>query len=178
MSSRASLYWGGSRAAIRCASHSVVWFVRRWILWAFFLVSVSPAFAGAVYAQGNSATNPSPTSVSATTPAAGGGSDTQPPTVPTSLTANTASGAAITLSWGASTDDVGVTAYLVELCQGAGCTAFSQVTSSATSPFTVSGLVALTSYTFRIRATDAVGNLSAYSNAVSATTGLSGSICD
>jgi predicted phage tail protein len=120
--------------------------------------------------------------VSATTPATGGGggggSDTQPPTVPTSLTANSASGAAITLNWGASTDNVGVTAYLVELCLGTGCTAFSQVTSASTSPYTVSGLAASTSYTFRIRASDAAGNLSAYSNTASAATGANGSICD
>ena len=120
--------------------------------------------------------------VSATTPATGGGggggSDTQPPTVPTSLTANSASGAAITLSWGASTDNVGVTAYLIELCLGSGCTAFSQVTSASTSPYTVSGLASSTSYTFRIRASDAAGNLSAYSNTASAATGVNGSTCD
>jgi chitodextrinase len=120
--------------------------------------------------------------VSATTPATGGGgggdSDTQAPTAPASLTAGSASGAAITLSWGASTDNVGVTGYLIEVCPGAGCTAFSQVTSTPTSPFSVAGLAALTTYTFRIRASDAAGNLSAYSNTVSATTGINGSICD
>jgi chitodextrinase len=120
--------------------------------------------------------------VSATTPATdgggGGGGDTQAPTAPLSLTAGSTSGAAITLNWGASTDNVGVTGYLIEQCMGAGCTAFSQVTSTPTSPFTVPGLAALTTYTFRIRASDAAGNLSAYSNTVSATTGVSGSICD
>jgi fibronectin type III domain protein len=155
MSSRASFYGDGSRAAPHCASHSVVRLVRQWILWAFFLASVSPAYAGG-----------------------GEDSDTQPPTVPTSLTATPASGVAITLGWGASTDDVGVTGYLVELCLGAGCTAFSQVTSTPTSPFTVSGLAALTTYSFRIRASDAAGNLSGYSNTVSAATGVNGSICD
>ena len=119
--------------------------------------------------------------VSATTPAAGGGgggSDTQPPTAPTSLTANSASGVAITLSWGASTDNVGVAGYLIEQCLGTGCTAFAQVTSASTSPYTVAGLASSTSYTFRIRASDAAGNLSAYSNTASATTGVNGSICD
>jgi fibronectin type 3 domain-containing protein len=117
--------------------------------------------------------------VSATTPATGGGgSDTQPPTAPTSLAASSASGTAITLSWGASTDNVGVTGYLIESCLGSGCVAFSQVTNVSESPYTVVGLTPSTTYTFRIRASDAAGNLSAYSNTASATTGLSGSICD
>ena len=118
--------------------------------------------------------------VSATTPApgGGGGSDTQPPTAPTSLTASAAPGVAITLSWGASTDNVGVTAYLIEQCLGTGCTAFAQVSSTSSSPYVVSGLASSTSYTFRVRASDAAGNLSAYSNATSAATGANGSICD
>ena len=59
----------------------------------------------------------------ATTPAP----DTQPPTAPTELTATAVSGSQINLSWTASTDNVGVTGYLVERCQGAGCTNFAQI---------------------------------------------------
>ena len=117
--------------------------------------------------------------VSATTLAAGGGgSDTQPPTAPTSLIASAASGTSITLSWSASTDNVGVTNYLVEQCTGSGCTTFAQSASSPTSPYIVTGLSPTTTYTFRIRATDAAGNFSGYSNTVTATTSASGSICD
>jgi chitodextrinase len=117
-------------------------------------------------------------SVTTSANAGSGGGDTQPPTTPTSLTASTASGTAITLSWGASTDNVAVTNYLIELCQGIGCVAFRQTTSSPSSPYTVPGLAATSSYTFRVRATDAAGNLSGYSNTASVTTGVAGSICD
>jgi hypothetical protein len=136
----------------------------------------------AAYSSIDTAGNPGGYSsvVNATTPATGGGggSGAQPPTAPTSLAASSASGAAITLIWGASTDNVGVTEYLIESCPGAGCTAFSQITSVSASPYTVSGLAASTGYTFRTRASDAAGNLSAYSNTASATTGVGGSICD
>src|SRR5207237_6127877 len=54
---------------------------------------------------------------SATTPAA---ADTQAPTAPSNVTATAVSGSQINLSWTASTDDVGVTGYPVERCQGAG----------------------------------------------------------
>ena len=51
--------------------------------------------------------------------------DTQPPTAPGNLTATAVSGTQINLSWTASTDNVGVTGYLVERSQGAGSTSFS-----------------------------------------------------
>jgi len=52
-----------------------------------------------------------------------------PPGAPASLTSNT-SGYAITLSWAPATDDVGVTGYRVERCQGKGCTEPSKLTGS------------------------------------------------
>ena len=58
---------------------------------------------------------------------AGGGGDTQPPTAPTNLGATAVSSSQINLSWTASTDNVAVTGYLVERCQGAGCTSFAQI---------------------------------------------------
>src|SRR5439155_493520 len=45
--------------------------------------------------------------------------DTTPPSAPMGLTATAASATQITLSWTASTDDVGVTGYRVERCPGA-----------------------------------------------------------
>jgi len=65
---------------------------------------------------------------------------------------------------------VGVTGYLVERCQGSGCTAFAQITSVTTTTFSNTGLTAATSYSYRVRATDAAGNLSAYSNTATAAT--------
>jgi len=96
--------------------------------------------------------------------------DTQPPTAPGSLAAIAASGSQVNLMWMAATDDVGVTGYLVERCQGAGCTAFAQIASVSATAFNDTGLSANTSYSYRVRATDAAGNLGPYSNVASATT--------
>ncbi len=95
--------------------------------------------------------------------------DTQPPSAPTGLSA-TPSGTQINLSWTASTDDVGVTAYLVERCQGSGCSTFAQVGTSGSPSYSDTGLSAGTTYGYRVRASDAAGNLSGYSNVASATT--------
>ena len=96
--------------------------------------------------------------------------DTTPPTAPSNLAANASGISGIALSWTASTDNVGVTNYLVERCQGAGCTTFAQVGTSAGTTYVDSGLPAGTAYSYRTRATDAAGNLSSYSNTASATT--------
>ena len=103
----------------------------------------------------------------------GGGADTTPPSVPTGLTATAAGSSAINLGWTASTDNVGVTGYRVERCQGAGCSTFAQIATPTTPSFGDSGLLASTSYSYRVRATDAAGNLSGYSTAASATTASS-----
>jgi hypothetical protein len=102
------------------------------------------------------------------TPVPGG--DTQPPTAPSGLT-TTVNGSQINLSWTASTDNVGVTGYLVERCQGAGCATFAQIATPTTTTYNDSGLATSTSYSYRVRATDAAGNLSLYSNVASVTTG-------
>ena len=80
------------------------------------------------------------------------------------------SGGEVDLSWGASTDNVGVTGYQVERCQGAGCTNFAQIGSSAATTYKDTSVNASTTYSYRVRATDAAGNLSPYSNTASATT--------
>jgi regulation of enolase protein 1 (concanavalin A-like superfamily) len=97
-------------------------------------------------------------------------SDTQAPTAPTGLAATAASSSQVNLGWTVSTDNVGVTSYLIERCQGAGCTSFTQVGTSTATSYNVTGLSASTSYSFRARAMDAAGNLSAYSTVASATT--------
>jgi chitodextrinase/glucose/arabinose dehydrogenase len=96
--------------------------------------------------------------------------DTTPPAAPSGLTAGAISGAQINLSWTASTDNVGVTGYQLERCQGAGCVNFALVATPAGTAFSDGGLAASTSYSYRVRAGDAGGNLSGYSNVVSATT--------
>ena len=103
--------------------------------------------------------------------AGAGGPDTQPPTAPSGLGATAISATQITLTWTASTDNVGVTGYLIERCQGAGCTTFAQIAAPGTgTTYSDTGLTATTSYSYRVRATDAAGNLSPYSNTASATT--------
>lgn len=59
--------------------------------------------------------------------------------------------------------------YLVERCQGAGCMSFAQVATSSGTSYTGSGLLPGTPYSYRMRATDAAGNVSPYSNTASAT---------
>jgi hypothetical protein len=103
------------------------------------------------------------------------GGDTTPPTAPTNLIATAQSASQINLSWTASTDNVGVTGYIVQRCSGSGCTTFAQVASvsGTATTYNDTGLVGSTSYSYRVEATDAAGNLSAFSNTASATTSAS-----
>ena len=96
--------------------------------------------------------------------------DTTPPTAPGGLTAVAASSSQMNLAWTASTDNVGVTGYRVERCQGAGCSNFTEIATPTGTTYPDTGLTAGTSYSYRVRATDPVGNLSPYSNTASATT--------
>lgn len=93
----------------------------------------------------------------------GGGSDTQAPSTPTGLTSTGKTSSSVSLSWGASTDNVGVTAY--DVYSGS-----SRVLSVSGTSATVSGLSPSTGYTFSVKARDAAGNVSGSSNSVSVTT--------
>ena len=99
--------------------------------------------------------------------------DTTPPTAPTNLTA-TPSGPQITLNWTAATDNVIVSSYRVERCQGAGCSNFTEIATSTSTSFLNNGLAGSTSYSYRVRAQDGIGNLGPYSNVATATTGAVG----
>ncbi|MCR2806561.1 fibronectin type III domain-containing protein [Paenibacillus soyae] len=94
----------------------------------------------------------------------GGGGDSQAPTAPTGLTSPSKTSSSVSLSWTASTDNVGVTGY--EIYRG-GTLAGS--TTGATS-FNVTGLSPSTTYSFTVKARDAAGNVSAASSALSVTT--------
>ena len=96
--------------------------------------------------------------------------DPTPPSVPTNLTATVLNATQINLGWTASTDNVAVTGYRVERCQGVGCNNFAQVGAPAGAGFSDTGLAPGTSYSYRVRAADAAGNFSAYSNIASGTT--------
>lgn len=103
-------------------------------------------------------------------PPTGPTSDSTPPSTPSNLSATASSSSQINLSWGASTDNVAVTGYQVERCQGSSCTNFAQVATPTGTSYNDTGLSASTTYQFRVRATDAAGNLSSYSGIASATT--------
>jgi chitodextrinase len=96
--------------------------------------------------------------------------DTTPPTAPATLTATPVSGTQITLSWPAATDNVGVTGYDVERCQGASCTTFALIATPSTLSFGDAGLTLGTTYRYQVRARDAVGLVSLYSPIATATT--------
>ncbi|HTF26004.1 MAG TPA: fibronectin type III domain-containing protein [Candidatus Limnocylindria bacterium] len=90
--------------------------------------------------------------------------DTTPPTAPANLTATAASSTQINLTWAASTDNVGVTQYQVQRCQGAACATLAQVGTSTTPSFADTGLLPATSYSYQVRALDTANNASPFSN--------------
>ena len=108
-------------------------------------------------AAGNTSANSN--TINVTTP------DTQAPTAPTNLNASAITQTSLTLSWTASTDNVGVTGY--DVYQGGIKINGSLVTSTS---FNVSGLTASTAYQFYVQARDAAGNTSANSSTLNVTT--------
>ena len=109
-------------------------------------------------AAGNVSSASNTVNVTTATPA-----DTQAPSTPSSLVASAITETSLSLSWTASSDNIGVTGYDVYK-DGA---YFSTVGSASTS---ITGLTASTSYSFYVKAKDAAGNISAASNTVNATT--------
>jgi len=90
-------------------------------------------------------------------------SDTQPPSTPTNLALTGKDSVSVSLSWSASTDNTGVVSY--DVFNG------SAVATTVTgTTATVTGLSPSTQYTFTVRARDGYDNVSAASNAVTATT--------
>ena len=89
--------------------------------------------------------------------------DTQAPSVPTGLAASNLTTTGVTLTWTASTDNVGVTGYRV--FRGT-----TQIGTPTATTFAVTGLTASTPYSFTVRAVDAAGNVSAASSPLSVTT--------
>jgi len=89
--------------------------------------------------------------ISATTTSA---TDTQAPTAPTSLTLSNITQTSATLSWSASTDNVGVTGYKVYK-NG------TLLGTTASTSYSLTGLTAATTYTLAVAAFDASSNVSA-----------------
>ena len=92
-----------------------------------------------------------------------GGNDTAPPSVPMNLTSPSKSSSSVSLSWTASSDNVGVAGY--DVFRGG-----TVVGSPTGTSFTVTGLAANTQFSFTVRARDASGNVSGQSGAISVRT--------
>jgi trimeric autotransporter adhesin len=93
----------------------------------------------------------------------GGEVDSQAPSQPTQLSTDQITDVSLRLQWNASTDNVGVTGYDVEMN--------GQLWGGVTATLAnITNLIPETPYTFRVRAKDVAGNLSAWSAPVTATT--------
>jgi parallel beta-helix repeat protein len=88
--------------------------------------------------------------------------DTQPPSAPSGVTETSATESTISLSWSASSDNVGVAYYKVYV-NGA------TVGTTPQTSYSVSGLACGTSYTLAVEADDAAGNHSSKGSATLAT---------
>ncbi len=131
--------------------------------WADTTVAASTAYSYAVDAfdaAGNHSARSAP--VSATTPAV---PDTQPPTVPSGVAAQTGPVGEVDLSWSASTDNVGVTGYTIYRDGGVLGTV-----SAATLAYADKTASSSTTYSYTIDAFDAAGNHSAQSLPANLTT--------
>jgi chitodextrinase len=100
--------------------------------------------------------------------------DTQSPTTPGTPTSSGTTGAATTLTWTASTDNMHVTGYDIYRAPGASGGTFTLVGTSPTNTFTDTGLTAGATYSYQVRARDAAGNVSAFSATVTVTTRAGG----
>jgi chitodextrinase len=92
-----------------------------------------------------------------------GTDDTEAPSTPTNLIAQNITAGSVYLSWDASTDNIGVTGYSI-IQNG------SIVQKTSGTSITISGLSAVSNYSFSVSAYDASGNVSEESSAVEVTT--------
>ncbi|MEV8373592.1 glycosyl hydrolase family 8 [Kribbella sp. NPDC056861] len=95
----------------------------------------------------------------------GGSGDTTAPSTPSGLAATGTTSSSVSLGWNASTDNVGVTGYVISRNGTEIAT-----TSGTGTTYTDTGRAASTTYTYTVKARDAAGNTSGASNTVSATT--------
>jgi hypothetical protein len=105
----------------------------------------------------------SATAPNAAVPAVAAAADTSPPTVPAGLRVSVTCTMVVTLTWTASTDDVGVAGYDVFRSTNNG--PFVLVATTTTTSFTdrLTGL-----FQYQVRARDAAGNISGFTAPVSA----------
>lgn len=89
--------------------------------------------------------------------------DTTPPSIPANLTGGSSSSSTVSLSWNASTDNVGVAGYYV-LRNGV------KIATTAETYFQDSGLAGATTYVYMLKAFDLAGNVSPPSLSLDITT--------
>jgi hypothetical protein len=91
------------------------------------------------------------------------------PNAPSALSATASSSSQINLSWADNSSNE--SSFKIERCQGAGCSSFAEIATvgADVTSYNNGGLTANTSYSYRVRASNAGGD-SAYSNSASATT--------
>ena len=95
--------------------------------------------------------------------------DTEPPTAPANLVSTIITLTSFKLDWAASTDNLGVTGY--DVYQNGVKINPSTITTTS---YNVTGLLPATLYTYTIKAKDAAGNQSAFSNSLDVTTLIQG----
>jgi chitinase len=121
---------------------------------------------------GGAGPSPTPSATASPSPSASasptGSPDTQAPSVPANLRVTGKSSTTISLAWDAATDNRGVTGY--DVFRGG-----TRVTTVTSTSYTDPNLSPSTTFTYTVKARDAAGNVSAASNAVSATTDPAGS---
>ncbi len=89
--------------------------------------------------------------------------DTTPPSVPANMTVTAVSSSQVSLSWNASTDDIGVTGY--KIYRGG-----VQIATTTSLTYLDTALTPATSYIYSVSSFDATGNSSIQSTGVSTTT--------
>jgi chitodextrinase len=94
------------------------------------------------------------------------GADGLPPTAPVLTVIPDQTTTAV--SWSPSTDNVGVAGYILE--RATGTVSFAQIAFTTGTTFADSGLTLATVYSYRVKAMDAAGNSSPYSNVAMVTT--------
>ncbi len=95
-----------------------------------------------------------------------GSTDTEAPSVPLNLIASNTTATATQLSWSSASDNIGVTGY--DIYENG-----VYIASVTNNTYNVSGLTAQTTYSYKVNAKDAAGNVSGFSANASVTT-LSG----